>query len=191
MRRVLIILLLFLVGCSNVGISPVTPPDNDLKMVGDVYEDQGSGEIRESASDFSNQYFDVHTEYRNYRYLLNGVLPVYYHGDDVIIDITIDYKQGTALDDIPQIFTRGWIQHRNARNGALLPGNSVQVTNLLFSPYGHRNITCGYHIYPGVPQEDPYTAVSPSLNLQLIWRGGTFTMNLISGGAGIWILKDP
>ncbi|MBU1083285.1 hypothetical protein KKE14_02505 [Patescibacteria group bacterium] len=198
--------LALIASCSCSSNSPVVPLENDLKVVGDYSYSQRNGEIetgmlvmdiqhrimlipdnRSAASTFSNWWFDIQCEYRNYQYLFDDT-PVYIRNTDVVIDITIDYKQNLPLNQPPFLFARGWIQHRNARDGSLLPGHSVQVGNLLLAPYGHMELTTKYWIPPGVPAEDPFTCITPWLSVQLVYNGGSFTMNLAGFTAGNWLL---
>lgn len=206
MRRsafIVCFLMILVCGCSNN--SPVVPPENELTVVGDYTYSQRSGAVetgtlvldnqhrirlvpdRSSASSFSNEWFSIQCDYRNFDYLDDG-LPVYHPGDDVLIDIDINYKQDLPLNRAPFLFARGYIQHRNARDWSPLPGNSIQSTNLLLAPYGHLKLRCGYRIPLGMPQEYPYTRILPLLAIDLIYKGGVFSMNLISGNAGIWLL---
>lgn len=203
----IISLMIILTVCGCNSNSPVIPSNNDWKTVGDYTYSQRSGEVVEtgvlmmdqhnkirlvpddrSATTISNWWFDIELEYLDYRRLEDG-LPVYSRNDNVVIDFTIEYKQDLPLNQPPLLYTRGCIQHRNARNGALLPGNSVQVGQLLFQPYGNLLVRSVYHIPPGVPQEYPYTNVAPIVNIELVYKGGIFTMNLISGGVGVWLLE--
>lgn len=212
MKRIKLLILIFIfitpgliVGCST-GNSPIIPPENDLRMVGDyVYQRNGEVETgtlvmdsqhrirlipdRSSASTYlSNWWFDITCEYRNYQYLV-GDVPVYNRNTNVIIDFDIDYKQSVPLNQVPFLFARGYIQQRYARDFSILPGKSVQTGNLLFAPYGHLNIVYSYWVPLGVPQEHPYTRVYPILWIVLIYDGGSFTMSLISGTSGMWLLE--
>lgn len=213
MKRIKLLILIFIfitpgliAGC-GVGNSSIIPPENDLKVVGDyVYQRNGEVETgtlvmdsqhrirlipdRSSASTYlSNWWFDIVCEYRNYRYLV-GESPVYSRNDVVRIDFTIDYKQSIPLNQVPFLFARGYIQHRNMRDWSPLPGYSVQTGNLLLAPYGHLAFSVNYWVPPGVPHEDPYVYVFPFSSIRLIYNGGSFTMNLISGSAGMWLIDN-
>jgi hypothetical protein len=200
------VVVVWLCGCGCNG-SPVVPPDNELKVVGDYTYCQMNGNVvetgmlmmdsqhrirlvpdRSSATTvISNWWFDISCEYSGYQRLEEG-LPVYYHNDDVKIDFNINYKQNIPLNQESFLYTRGWIQHRNARDMSLLPGKSVQVGKLLLEPYGNLMVRSVYRIPPGVPQEHPYTWVAPMVSIELVYRGGIVTTNLGAGMAGSYLI---
>jgi hypothetical protein len=210
---IIIALLITSAGCSKVASnaisnvvtdSGVSHGSSDIQFVGDykfigndgssetgkLYQDT-EGHIRlipdRGISSFSNWWFDVDFTFINPRYYDSSGTAIYYAGDNVEFNVSLDYKRGLPLNLYPIIYSSMQLQQRSLPDLALLPGNSVSIYDpLLIRPYGEIEVKGNYQIPLGIIPSNYQCSISIFLEV----FNGQYQFQLARGLGGMWCIEN-